>query len=94
MLPSVKPTKFTFETDEILKHFSSELNTDLAKKCFPRLHNENAFNKRFSGVLDTFADVRSVTERLTENIQTSMKIEGQIQRNNEIDQELHQHAGG
>ena len=93
MLPSVKPTKFTFETEEILKHFSSELNTDLAKKSFQRLHKENAFNKRFSGVLDTFADVRSVTERLTENIQTSMKIEGQIQRNNEIDQELHQHAG-
>ncbi len=90
MLPSVKPTKFTFEIEEILRYFSSELNSDLAKENFPRLHKENAFNKRFSGVLDTFADVKSVTERLTENIQASMKIESLIQKNKEIDQEQHQ----
>lgn len=92
MLPSVKPTKFTYETEEILKHFSSELNSDFAKKSFPRLHKDNAFNKRFSGVLDTFADVKSVTERLTENIQASMKLEGQIQRREDIDQKQHRQA--
>jgi hypothetical protein len=91
-IPSVKPTKFTFETEEILKHFSSELNSDYAKEHFPRLHKDNAFNKRFSGVLDTFADVKSVTERLTENIQASMKIEGQIQKQKDIDQELYKEA--
>lgn len=88
-IPSIKPTKFTFEIEEILKHFSNELNSDLAKENFPRLHKDNAFNKRFSGVLDTFTDVKSVTERLTENIQASMRIEGQIQKNKEIDQEQH-----
>lgn len=92
MIPTVKPTKFTYEIEEILKHFSNELNSDLAKKSFLRLHKDNAFNKRFSGVLDTFADVKSVTERLTDNIQSSMKVEGQIQKKEQIEQGLHYQA--
>lgn len=89
MFPTVKPTKFTYEIEEALKHFSSELNSDLAKMNFPRLHKDNTFNRRFSGVLSTFADVKSVTERMTENIQTSMTLESKIQKNEEIDQEKH-----
>jgi len=89
MFPTVKPTKFTFEIEEILKHFSSEINSDLAKKNFPKLHKDNAFNKRFSSMLDTFADIKSVTERLTENIQLSMKLGSQMQKEKEINQELH-----
>lgn len=92
MFPTVKPTKFIFEINEIFKHFSSELNSDLAKQNLPRLHKEDAFNKRFSAVLDVFADVGSVTERLTDNIQASMKIEGQIQRTEEINQEQYKQA--
>lgn len=92
MFPTVKPTKFTYETEEALEHFSSELNSDIAKLNFPRLHKDNAFNKRFSGVLSTFADVKSVTERMTDNIQASMKLESLIQKNKEIDQEQHRAA--
>ena len=76
-IPSVKPIKFTYETEEILKHFSLELNSDIAKINFPRLHKENIFNKRFSGVLTTFSDVKSVTERITNNIQASMKSDSE-----------------
>lgn len=87
MFPTVKPTKFTYETEEALKHFSSELNSDIAKTNFPRLHKDNTFNKRFSGVLSTFSDIKSVTERMTENIQASMKLESQLQKDKEINQE-------
>lgn len=89
MFPTVKPTKFTFEIEEILKHFSSEINSDLAKKNFPKLHKDNAFNKRFSAVLSNFSDVNSVTERLTENIQASMNIERQLQKDEKADKEIH-----
>jgi len=87
MFPTVKPTKFTYETEEALKRLSLELNSDVAKMNFPRLHRDNTFNKRFSGVFSTFSDVKSVTERITENIQASMKLESRLQKNEEIDQE-------
>ncbi len=86
-IPTVKPTKFTFEIEEALQHFSSELNSDLAKANFPRVHKDNTFNKRFSGVLGTFSDIKSVTERMTDNIQASMTLEGQMQKEKNIDQE-------
>ncbi len=89
MFFDVKPTKFTYEIEEILKHFSSELNSEVAKNNFLKLHKDNAFNKRFSSMLDTFADVKSVTERLTENIQLSMKLGSKTQKEKEINQELH-----
>lgn len=92
MFPSVKPTKFIHETEEVLKHFSLEVNSDIAKLNFPRLHKDNTFNKRFSGVLSTFTDVKSVTERMTENIQASIKLESKIQKKEEIDQEQHNTA--
>ena len=89
MFPTVKPTKFTYEIEEILKHFSSELNSEIAKTNFPRLHIDNSFNRRFSAVLSNFSDVNSVTERLTENIQASMNTERQLQKNEEVDKEVH-----
>lgn len=92
MFPTVKPTKFTYEIEEVLKYLSSDLNSDIVKLHFPRLHKDNAFNKRFSGVLESFADIKSVTERITENIQTSILIERQIQQNEDIDQDLHRKA--
>ena len=48
MPPVVKPTKFIFEIEEILKTLSTELNSDLVKTNFPKLHKDNIFNKRFS----------------------------------------------
>jgi len=92
MFSSVKPVKFTCEIEEILQHFSTEINSPLAKQHFSRFHKNNAFNKRFSGVLDVFADIKSVTERLTDNIQASIKAERQIQKNEEVGQEQHYEA--
>lgn len=92
MIPTVKPTKFIYEIEEALKHFSAELNSDIAKSNFPRLHKDNTFNRRFSGVLSTFTDVKSVAERMTDNIQASLSLESKIQKTKEIDQEQHRTA--
>jgi len=88
-VPTVKPTKFTFETKEILNNFSKEMNSDTAKNSFLRLHKDNSFNKRFSGLLDAFSDVETVTERMTENIQASITLGSQMQNTEEIDQDLY-----
>jgi hypothetical protein len=93
MFPTVKPTKFTYELEEIFKVFSREVNSEKIKKVLPRLHQENSFNKRFSGVLEVFEDIKSITERITENIGTSLIIEREIQKREEIDQDLHRKAG-
>lgn len=89
MFQTVKPTKFTYEIEEILKDFSYELNSEISKTNFPRLHDNNSFNRRFSAVLSNFSDVSSVTERLTENIQVSMNTERQLQKNEKVDKEVH-----
>lgn len=91
-IPIIKPTKFTHEIDEDLKRLSTEANSENTKKYHERLHKENIFNKRFSGVLDTFSDLKSVVERMEENIEHSIRVESQIQNKKEIDQELFKRA--
>lgn len=93
MLSNIKPTKFILETENELKNLSLEVNSKIIKQNFPRVHKENSFNVRFSGVLDAFADIKSVAERITENIQASIRVESQIQKNKELNQELCHKAG-
>jgi len=88
-IPTVRPTKFIKEIEEVLKDFSEFLNSDDIKKSFPRLHKDNIFNRRFSAILDTFTDLKSVVERLEENIQESINIGRLTQSQEEIDQELY-----
>jgi hypothetical protein len=88
-IPVPRPTKFIIETQEILNEFSKGVNSDDVKKVFSKIHKNNIFNKRFSGVLDAFSDLKSVTERIEENIEQSIKIERELQESKEINQELH-----
>lgn len=92
MFPTVKPTKFTYEIEEILKNFSKQAGLILKKDSLKRLDKDNTFNKRFSGILDAFSDIKSVTERITENIQVSIKIESRIQQLNEADNSLREQS--
>ncbi|MFA7169343.1 MAG: hypothetical protein WC178_00645 [Candidatus Paceibacterota bacterium] len=92
MLPTVKPTKFTYELKEILNSFSKDVNLKVGNEGFERLYKENIFNKRFSGVLDTFVDIESVVERITNNIQSSIIVERQLQKEGTTDQSLCEQA--
>lgn len=88
-IPIMRPMKFVSETEEVLKDFSDFMNTKEIKTAFPRLCKDNVFNRRFSAILDTFTDLKSVVERLEENITESMRIGGITQSQEEINQELY-----
>lgn len=96
MLPQVKTTKFVGETKDLLDELSKKINSDIVKKCFKRLHKENIFNRRFSGVLDSFTDLQTTVERLEKNIEQSIKvgreIYKEIHRGDKINQELHRES--
>jgi len=96
MLPPVKTTKFTDKTDDLLKKLSNRINIDKIKASFKRLHKENIFNIRFSGVLDAFSDFQTTAERLEKNIERSIKvgreIYSEIYKEDEMDQELRRKA--
>jgi len=92
MFPPVKITKFTDETKNLLSELSKKVNFDQVKKAFARLHRENVFNRRFSGVLDSFSDFQTVAERLDENIERLILIERKAQKQDKIDQDLYKKA--
>jgi len=85
----MRPTKFTTETKEVLHELSTIFNSEKYKNLFPRFHKDNIFNRRFSGVLDSFMDLDTITERLEENIKSSIEVAGVMGQGQTIDQEAH-----
>jgi hypothetical protein len=88
MIPVPKPTKFIDEIEEILRELEKAINSEPIKSLWPKLSKENVFNRRFSGLLDAFSDVKCVAERLTENIEQLIIIERKNRSNEKIDQDL------
>jgi len=88
----IKPSELTSQTQEILRNLSLEFNSDFVVKNIPRLHKDNSFNRRYSSVLDTFHDIKSVSDRLTNNIPASIEMERKIRESKAIDQELCKNA--
>ncbi len=92
IIPSPKPSKFSYEIKEILDLLYISINTQEIKYKFPRLHVNNEFNKRFSGVLDAFDDIEVSVKRLTKNIQESITTNSEIQRNTLVTPDVHERA--